>query len=91
VRSVPTTQLGNIFWLIVGPLVFVVTLAVWLILVVHAARRQRHYGTGRDAQRGPVAGGMIEGSPSQRNRRDEAPRHDSKGPSLPHRSRTRHL
>ncbi|GAA2086143.1 hypothetical protein [Actinomadura alba] len=84
-------ELGNNQWLVAGPLIFVLALAAWITLVIHAVHGQRRYGEGRDFQRGPVAGGIIEGSPSQRNRRDEAPRHDSKGPSLPHRPRTRHL
>jgi hypothetical protein len=66
---------GANYWLIVGPVVFALALVVWIALVVRAARRRRRYGIGHDvADRGPVSGGRIEGSPSQVNRRDEAPR-----------------
>jgi hypothetical protein len=77
-----TAMVGDNYWIVVGPIVFTVGLLAWLGMVLWARRRERQgkgRGTtrGRASHRGPVSGGIIEGSPVQRTRRDEAPRHDS--------------
>jgi hypothetical protein len=76
--------LGNNHWLVLGPLVFTLALVIWLWLVVSATRRERRYtrssgirAHGGESRRGPVRGGIIEGSPVQRNSRAEAPRSDT--------------
>lgn len=71
-------ELGNNQWLVAGPLVLVLALAVCILLSVHAAKRRRQYDRAHaeEPKRGPVSGGVIEGSPVQRNRRDKAPRRD---------------
>jgi hypothetical protein len=74
-----SAYLGNNYWLIVGPLIMVVAIIVWVLLTVQAARRrnpkvQRDQVPEDQPHRGAVQGGVIEGDPGQRNRRDEAPR-----------------
>ncbi|HEV7934526.1 MAG TPA: hypothetical protein VGP70_19750 [Actinomadura sp.] len=76
--------LGNNYWMVIGPLVFTLALAIWIWLVVSATRRERRYtrsrgvhARGGESRRGPVRGGIIEGSPVQRNSREEAPRRDT--------------
>jgi hypothetical protein len=71
------SPLGNNYLLIVGPLVVVVAMCVWIGLTV-AARRKNRPARGHTDQphRGAVQGGVLEGDPGQRNRRDEAPRQD---------------
>jgi hypothetical protein len=72
------SPLGDNYLLIVGPLVVVVAICVWIGLTVTAARRKGRPGRGHidHPDRGAVQGGVMEGDPGQRNRRDEAPRQD---------------
>jgi hypothetical protein len=66
---------GASYWLVVGPAVFALAIAVWLVLVLRGARRRRGYDhVSEQPDRGDVTGGRIHGGPSQGNRRDEAPR-----------------
>ncbi|XVQ11716.1 hypothetical protein ACQP1W_03775 [Spirillospora sp. CA-255316] len=73
------SPVGDNILLILGPLIVALALAGWLGLTAYAARRRARTaarGTPDTAEhRGPVRGGVIEGDPGQRNRRDEAP-HD---------------
>ncbi|HEU5160506.1 MAG TPA: hypothetical protein VFU43_26135 [Streptosporangiaceae bacterium] len=67
---------GANYWLIVGPIVFALAIAIWIVLVLLGARRRRRYErVSEQPDRGEVAGGRIHGGPSQGNRRDRAPRH----------------
>ncbi|MFB4317425.1 hypothetical protein [Actinomadura sp. 21ATH] len=70
------SPVGDNILLIIGPIVVAVALAVWLGLTVLASRRKVRPEKirGGSAHRGPVQGGVIEGDPGQRTRRDEAPR-----------------
>lgn len=74
-----STHLGNNYWLIVGPLVVLLAIVFWIFLTLRAARKgaskvpRGEVGDDRP-HRGAVQGGIIEGDPGQRNRRDEAPR-----------------
>jgi hypothetical protein len=66
---------GTNYWLIVGPLVFALAIAMWIALVLRGARRRRGYPhVSEQPDRGDVTGGRIHGDPSQGTRRDEAPR-----------------
>jgi hypothetical protein len=66
---------GTSYWLFVGPLVFALAIAVWILLVLQAARHRRRYDhVSEQPDRGDVTGGRIHGGPSQGTRRDEAPR-----------------
>jgi hypothetical protein len=66
---------GANYWLVAGPAVFALAIAVWLLLVMRGARRRRGYGkVSEQPDRGDVTGGRIHGGPSQGTRRDEAPR-----------------
>jgi hypothetical protein len=66
---------GASFWLVVGPAVFALAIAAWILLVLRGARRRRRYGAvSEQPDRGDVTGGRIHGGPSQGNRRDQAPR-----------------
>lgn len=75
-------MVGANYLIVAGPVVFLLTLLVWIGMVLWVARRERQ-GKGRGttraeaSHRGATSGGITEGSPAQRNRRDEAPRHDS--------------
>ncbi|MFC5745957.1 hypothetical protein [Actinomadura rugatobispora] len=70
------SPVGDTTLLIVGPLVIALALAFWLGLTAYAARKRARIDRmrGASAHRGVVQGGVIEGDPSQRSRRDEAPR-----------------
>jgi hypothetical protein len=69
---------GANFFLVVGPLVFFGLIVFWITLTIYANFHMRRIGPRQDlGKRGVVAGGIIEGSPAQLSRRDEAPRHDS--------------
>ncbi|TNY36759.1 hypothetical protein [Thermomonospora catenispora] len=63
-------RLGAGYWLLLGPALVALALAVWLFLTVRAARRrvphpERMHG---DApHRGPIQGGTLQGDPGQRN------------------------
>jgi hypothetical protein len=74
-----TAPVGDNILLIVGPLVVALALVAWLGLTAYAARKRARTAARRTPDtaehRGPVRGGVIEGDPGQRNRRDEAP-HD---------------
>lgn len=62
------------YWLVVGPAVFALAIAIWLGLVLRGARHRRKYvHVSEQPDRGDVTGGRIHGDPSQGTRRDEAP------------------
>lgn len=66
-------RLGEGYWLWLGPAIVAVALVVFVALTVHASRKRKF--APRDEHvfpdRGtPVHGGIIEGDPGQRNRRD---------------------
>ncbi|RFU37588.1 hypothetical protein DZF91_32125 [Actinomadura logoneensis] len=67
-------HVGNNYWVILGPIVIALALVIWLLLTRHASAKRvdPDKRTGETANRGPVKGGVIEGSPSQRTRRDAA-------------------
>ncbi|MEV4256901.1 hypothetical protein AB0J52_27375 [Spirillospora sp. NPDC049652] len=67
-------HVGNNYWVILGPIIIALALVTWLLLTRHASGKRVHPGkpTGETANRGPVKGGVIEGGPSQRTRRDAA-------------------
>lgn len=69
---------GDTYFLIIGPLVFFGLIIFWITLTIYADFHIRRYGPRQDlGKRGVVTGGIIEGSPAQLSRNDEAPRHDS--------------
>lgn len=66
---------GAGYWLVVGPVIFALAIAVWISLVLRAALHRRRYkAVSEQPDRGDVAGGRIHGSPSQGNTRAQAPR-----------------
>jgi hypothetical protein len=66
---------GAGYWLVVGPVVFALAIAVWILLVLRGALHRRRYKhVSEQPDRGDVTGGRIHGSPSQGNLRDQAPR-----------------
>jgi hypothetical protein len=65
---------GDNYWIVVGPVIFALAIAVWISLVLRAALHRRRYKTvSEQPDRGDVTGGRIHGDPS-RNLRDQAPR-----------------
>lgn len=68
-------RLGNAYFLAIGPAVIFVALLGWVTVVLTTSRKRHHYPGSEDGlpHRGPVMGGVIRGSPSQRTRRDPAP------------------
>jgi hypothetical protein len=68
-------RLGDAYFMAIGPAVVFVALIAWIAVVLTTSRERRHYRGGDDgmSHRGPVMGGVIQGSPSQRTRRDPAP------------------
>lgn len=80
-ESSPT---GDVYLWIIGPTVVFLALALWIGMTIAASRR-RVRPTAKDdglPHRGDVMGGVVRGSPSQRNRRDpapEAPSHRTEG------------
>ncbi|TDC86712.1 hypothetical protein [Actinomadura sp. 7K507] len=71
------TRLGDTSLFIVAPIAIFFTLAAWITMTLMTSRkppsrRPRSGGTGLP-HRGPVQGGVLQGSPSQRTRRDPAP------------------
>jgi hypothetical protein len=79
----PPGGVGDRWFLYIGPVVIFLAVVFWVALTLAASRirpRGRHPRGGLP-NRGPVQGGIIKGSPSQRNRRDPAP-------SLTHREDT---
>ncbi|WP_131740460.1 hypothetical protein [Actinomadura roseirufa] len=70
-----TGMVGDPYLWVIGPIVIFIALAGWLALTLHASRK-RERPVGKDPglpHRGAVTGGIIQGSPSQRTRRDAAP------------------
>ncbi|QXJ24003.1 hypothetical protein AGRA3207_005246 [Actinomadura graeca] len=68
-------KVGDPYLWVAGPIIVFLALALWLTLTLTASRklrRPRKKDSGLP-NRGAVTGGIIEGSPSQRNRRDAAP------------------
>ncbi|MBO2460161.1 hypothetical protein [Actinomadura violacea] len=69
-----SVHIGDIYLYTIGPVVIFLAIAGWLFLTIFASK-ERHRSAGRDPQmpkRGDVTGGILRGSPSQRNRRDPA-------------------
>lgn len=64
---------GAGYWLVVGPVVFALAIAVWILLVLLGARRRRYGAVSEQPDRGDVTGGRIHGGQSQGNLRDGAP------------------
>ncbi len=58
---------GDNYWLVVGPIVFFVTLIGWVVLLLVGGTRERHYKREDIGKRGPAAGAIVEGSPGQVN------------------------
>lgn len=70
-----STRLGDAYFLAIGPAVIFLAVILWVAVTLAASRkppRIRIKGPGLPG-RGPVQGGVIAGSPSQRSRRDPAP------------------
>ncbi|WP_242891284.1 hypothetical protein [Actinomadura litoris] len=70
-----TGMVGDARLWVFGPIIVFAALAVWLTLTLTASR-ERKRPRGKDPglpHRGAVTGGIIEGSPAQRTRRDAAP------------------
>ncbi|MFA1551312.1 hypothetical protein [Actinomadura chokoriensis] len=68
-------SVGNAWFLYIGPAVIFLAVVAWVLVTLTASRvgpRRRTPGGGLP-NRGPVQGGIIQGSPSQRSRRDPAP------------------
>lgn len=82
------TRLGDIYLFIIGPIAIFIVLVVWITMTLMTSRhpRSRRHPSGGAGlpDRGPVQGGIIQGSPSQRTRRDPAP-------SVTHREVMRHI
>ncbi|MQY04409.1 hypothetical protein [Actinomadura macrotermitis] len=73
------SPLGSDYWLVLAPVIIAVVLVAAILLTRRASRRgvpDKPPEGDKGAHRGAVQGGVIQGSPSQRNRRDEAPRQD---------------
>jgi hypothetical protein len=71
----PPGGVGDRWFLYIGPVVIFLAVVFWVALTLAASRirpRGRHPRGGLP-NRGPVQGGVISGSPSQRSRRDPAP------------------
>ncbi|WP_141578631.1 hypothetical protein [Actinomadura sp. WMMA1423] len=68
-------RLGDAYFLAIGPAVIFVALIAWVTVVLMTSRKRHRYPHTPDGlpHRGPVMGGVILGSPSQRTRRDPAP------------------
>jgi hypothetical protein len=70
-----SNRLGDAYFMAIGPAVIFVAVIGWVAVTLmtsrHPARRRRRPSGLPD--RGPVQGGIIVGSPSQRTRRDPAP------------------
>ncbi|MFI0481814.1 hypothetical protein [Actinomadura sp. 9N215] len=71
-----STRLGDAYFMAIGPAVIFLAVILWVAVTLMASRRPPHRPGGRASglpHRGPVQGGVIAGSPSQRTRRDPAP------------------
>ncbi|TDC45343.1 hypothetical protein E1281_30620 [Actinomadura sp. KC345] len=71
------TRLGDTSLYVVAPVAIFSALVIWIAMTLMTSRKPpntgpRTGGTGLP-HRGPVQGGVIEGSPAQRNRNDPAP------------------
>ncbi|MEU8123275.1 hypothetical protein AB0C21_31565 [Spirillospora sp. NPDC049024] len=73
--TAPPGRLGDAYFMAVGPAVIFLALITWVTVVLMTSRKRHRYPQGGDglSHRGPVMGGVILGSPSQRTRRDPAP------------------
>ena len=67
------SPVGNNVLLIVGPVILVLGIIAFVVATTVIARKRGRPagGPGEGPRRGAVQGGMIEGDPGQRNRRDE--------------------
>lgn len=70
-----STRLGDASFMAIGPAVIFLAVILWVAMTLMTSRKPRRprRGPGGLPHRGPVQGGVIAGSPSQRNRRDPAP------------------
>ncbi|TMQ94159.1 hypothetical protein ETD83_24385 [Actinomadura soli] len=71
-----STRLGDAYFLAIGPAVIFLAVIFWVVVTLLASHRPPHRPRGRASglpHRGPVQGGVISGSPSQRTRRDAVP------------------
>lgn len=65
---------GANYWLVVGPAVFALAIAMWISLVLRGALHRRRYGkVSEQPDRGDVTGGRIHTDPFESTRRDAAP------------------
>ncbi|MFC6880019.1 MULTISPECIES: hypothetical protein [Actinomadura] len=62
------SPVGDTYLLIIGPIVVALAIVLWITMTIRAAKRRARADKARDTlpHRGPVQGGVIEGSPSQR-------------------------
>ncbi|TDD26884.1 hypothetical protein E1287_35670 [Actinomadura sp. KC06] len=71
-----STRLGDAYFLAIGPAVIFLAVILWVVVTLLASRQPPHRpknGSSGLPHRGPVQGGVISGSPSQRTRRDPVP------------------
>lgn len=72
-----TSRLGDAYLYVIAPVAIFSALVIWIAMTLMTARhrwsRRTPSGPRGMPNRGPVQGGIIRGSPSQRNRRDPAP------------------
>ncbi|TDB79202.1 hypothetical protein E1264_35810, partial [Actinomadura sp. KC216] len=70
-----STRLGDAAFMAVGPAVIFVAVIAWIVVTLVVAQRQprRSRRSSGLPHRGPVQGGVILGSPSQRTSRDPIP------------------
>lgn len=60
---------------VIGLVVITLALLLWIAMMIRASRNPSlSKARGKGTKRGDVTGGVIQGSPAQQNRRDEAPR-----------------
>ncbi|MER7547198.1 hypothetical protein ABTW95_29740 [Spirillospora sp. NPDC127506] len=71
----PGGDLGDRWFLYIGPAVIFLAVVFWVTITLTASHRRprSRHPRGGLPNRGPVQGGIIQGSPSQRSRRDPAP------------------
>ncbi|MFF4239439.1 hypothetical protein [Actinomadura geliboluensis] len=69
------SDLGTSWFFYVGPAVIFLAVVFWVVVTLTASRKppRSRRTMGGLPNRGPVQGGVIQGSPSQRTRRDPAP------------------
>ncbi|GAA4234724.1 hypothetical protein GCM10022254_40280 [Actinomadura meridiana] len=70
-----TNRLGDAYFMAIGPAVIFIAVIAWVAVTLLTSRKPPHRGRHPSGLpgRGPVQGGIIVGSPSQRTRRDPAP------------------